>query len=121
MKTVHDYLRNRILGRAGVDVAPRKSAPTPDEIIKSEWNTKFVQFMKNRLIMGFLRYGSYHDSKQPKYNRTGSIKAKLEEFDKTGNGEYLVDIANQCMILFASEAHPNFHWHATDDMHHMTE
>lgn len=88
-----------------------------DELAKSQMSSRFVQLMTNRMVLGTLRYGRWQDNKNNgvKYDRVGSIRKRLDLFEKTGNSEYLVDIANFAMIEFEVSDHPNLHFAPKDD------
>lgn len=88
----------------------------PKEIIKRKWHEEFIQFMKNRLIMGALRYEEPSCFKEQKsWDRLGAIQKHLDAMRKDGNKEHLVDIANYCMLEFE---HGDGHFVATDDADH---
>lgn len=118
MKSVHTLLRDRLLARAGIhDTRPPKV--TLRELATSEWSTEFEQFMRNRLIMGALRYGKLGTPGKPVYDRTSSIQKRLTAYRTTGNKELLVDIANLCLCEFVECRHPLAHWHSVDDGEHV--
>jgi len=71
------------------------------QLKKTEWSKEFEILMRNRLILGSLRYGKMGkiiDKKR--YNRIQSIKSKLLKYFKSPNKELLVDIANLCMLEY---------------------
>ena len=68
--------------------------------------------MRNRLIMGALRYGQLGAEGKPTYARTNSMRNKLDEYDRTGNLELLVDIGNLSLCEFVESNHPNKHFHS---------
>jgi hypothetical protein len=74
--------------------------------------------MRNRLIMGALRYGLIHAPGKPKYDRIGSITRRLEKYKQDGNLEHLVDAANLCLMEFEEGTHPLKHFGAQDDGEH---
>lgn len=67
---------------------------------ETEWSLKFEQLMRNRLIMGAIRYGRLKQDNKPIYDRVNSIAKRLEKYKATGNKEHLVDIANLCLVEF---------------------
>ena len=87
------------------------------ELAKTQMSSRFVELMTNRMVLGTLRYGRWQDNKKNgvKYDRVGSIRRRLDLFEKTGNSEYLVDIANFAMIEFEISDHPNLHFSPKDD------
>jgi hypothetical protein len=74
-----------------------------------------IEMMRRRILMGIYRHGSYQDPNQPKYDRVSSALARLKLYQEMGNGEYLLDAANLCLIEFVKRTHPKFHFTATDD------
>lgn len=90
-----------------------------DELKDTEWSNKFEQLMKNRLIMGALRYGKIHEDNKPTYDRVSSILKRLINYNKTGNTEFLVDIANLCLLEFEEGIHTNKHFNSIDDGEHV--
>ena len=113
MKTVHDYLRARLLQQAGV-FEPVKPAPSLDEIVRVQSCPRFEQYRKNRMIMGYFRYGSLQSQiGRAKYDNVGSIEKRLSIYKSDHNREHLVDIANLAMIEFAT--HPEYPFRPSDD------
>lgn len=118
MITPHAVLRARLIARAGLD---QRSKPkhTLVELEASEWSPKFERLMRNRLIMGALRYGKLGAPGKPNYDRCKSILKRLMTYRVTGNQELLVDIANLCLVEFVDGKHPMRHWHSVDDGMHV--
>lgn len=113
MTTVHDYIRTRLLSHAGI-FEPVDSAPSLDEIERLQSCRQFDEYRKNRMIMGYFRYGSLRSQiGKAKYDNVGSILKRLSIYKSDHNREHLVDIANLAMIEFAT--HPNYPFRATDD------
>ena len=104
---------------------PEEEYQEPDKIDlsslrESEWDAEFESLMRNRLVMGALRYGKIvrdpkELEKKPPYNRIASIKKRLDIYSETGNKEYLVDCANLCLMEFVECRHPNAHFKAIDE------
>lgn len=86
------------------------------EILKENWSVEFETLMKNRMIMGFFRYG-----KAKKYNYVKYAKSKLQEYLFTGNTEYLVDVANLMLLEFMKGEHPKKHFKAAEQEEHNVE
>lgn len=63
--------------------------------------------------MGTMRYGP---SAQNAKIKSGLIwlKERLEEYEKTGNTELLIDIANFAKIEWMHPSHPNSHFEVVD-------
>jgi hypothetical protein len=89
------------------------------ELKDTQWSDKFESLMRNRLIIGALRYNKpIGTSKKSKYDFIHSIERRTQLFKETGNAEYLADIANYALLEFINESHPNFHFEAIDDGEH---
>jgi hypothetical protein len=113
---VHELLRERLLRQAGLDapVAPLRSE-TFDSLYQSEWSPEFERLMRNRMVMGALRYGKLRAPGKPVYDRIGSIRRRLDAYEATGNKELLVDAANLLLLEFEECHHPLAHFAALDD------
>lgn len=79
------------------------------------WDSDFIRFMQNRMVLGIYRYGSFRDPNQPRYDRVSSIRKRLEQYARAGNAEHLVDIASLAMIEFARREHALWHFNSVDD------
>ncbi|WP_024333105.1 hypothetical protein [Desulfotignum balticum] len=112
MHSVHDQIRAHIYELAGL--ATIRVAPL-DELKKTEWSVRFETLMRNRLIMGAIRYGRLKQKGKAAYNRLDSIRQRLDMYNETGNAEHLVDIANLCLLEFEEPNHKHYHFKATDD------
>ena len=88
-------------------------------MIKSEWSKEFEQLMRNRLIIGALRYGKIHAKGKPQYDRVRSMIKRLSNYQETGNMELLVDVANLCLLEFVECGHPKKHFYALDESDHV--
>lgn len=112
---IFDYLRNRLLTRAGlVETIKPVAGVTIDDLYNSEWDSEFEQLMRNRLVMGALRYGKMRVEDKPVYDRISSMHKRLNLYSQTGNKEFLVDVANLCLLEFVECHHPNAHFCADD-------
>lgn len=114
--TTFEFLRERLLMRAGLLPSPKPKFNFTD-LEKSEWSPTFERLMRNRMLMGALRYGTMEEKRKVgrKWDLVGGIEKKIKSYKETGNTEYLVDIANYCQIEFECGYHPNKHFAALDD------
>ena len=112
--SVHDLLRDRLLQRAGLKEKPKPQFTLAD-LEASEWSPEFERLMRNRLIMGALRYGKINAPGKTPYARVPSIQRRLAAYDRSGNLELLVDVANLCLLEFVEGRHPLRHFRALDD------
>ena len=101
--------------------AEQSGMPTLADLRKSEWSLEFETLMRNRLIMGYYRYGSFATQNRTTKEMLDSIIYRAEQYMKTGNDELLVDIANLSMKEFAVGEHPNKHFESEDDGSHVGE
>jgi hypothetical protein len=80
---------------------------------ESEFCPEFVQGMANRMAVSFHKYGRVKRGAQT-MDTLGSLQLRLDTYLRTGNTEYLMDVANFCMIEFMHPRHPEAHFEATD-------
>ena len=73
--------------------------------------------MRNRLIMGALRYGTLRATGKPDYDRIGGAMKRLRQYQDTGNLETLVDVANMMLLEFEEGKHPKRHWNTINGDH----
>lgn len=85
------------------------------EILRTEFDAKFVEGMRERMVVSFYKYGPLADAFPEKVDAIASLMQRLREYAKTGNTEYLMDAANFAMIEFMRPRHPNAHFKPTDD------
>lgn len=111
--TNFEWMRERLEHRAGI-LPPLKTDLNLQGIIdrEVEFLRAFSNLMMNRLIVGCLRYGPI--GKGPRIDRTKGLMKRANQYKKTGNLEFLVDIANICLIEFHEKTHPLAHW---EDVH----
>lgn len=93
-------------------------------LTSTEWSPRFETAMRNRLIMGAIRYGRMHSQGKTKRDRVRSAITRLMLYAKDGNQEHLVDAANECLLEFEEpmfhEQHV-LHFSAKDDGYHTPE
>ena len=85
------------------------------KILETEFSSKFVEGMKNRMIVSFYKYGHVSEAYPDKVQAIASLQDRLREYAKTGNTELLIDAANFAMIEFMHPAHPDAFFAGTDD------
>lgn len=127
--TIHDDIRQHLFANTstvhtesgyGKDVFPERSRVTDLEKLRlSEWSPEFETLMRNRLLMGYFRYGPFNRKDDIDYDRVGSIYQRIKQYKQTGNKEFLVDIANLAMLEFCHSEHPLAHFEAIDDGIHV--
>ena len=116
-RTVTEHIRAHLESQIRPD--PR-SRPDLDELREGQWSPEFEQLMRNRLIVGAMRYETFDEKRvDNKYLLMESAITRISRYQETGNQEYLVDAANMLMIEFECPTHANPHFHATDDAEHV--
>lgn len=103
---------------------PPRILPPLSRLRETEWSPRFEGLMRNRLIMGAFRYATMEEKRGAgagKWDLLGTLKRKAELYERTGNAEILVDIANYALLAFEFDAHPSKHFSATDDQDHCIE
>ena len=120
--TNFEHMRERLYRRAGL-LAPPPPKYNYLQLRASEWSPQFEEFMRNRMVMGALRYGTIAQNRAAKkpYDRIASVKKRLESYLITGNDELLVDCANLLMLEFELGQHPRKHFRAADSREHNVE
>lgn len=121
MKTITNHIRDKTFNRLKIpiDIKIKNSKHSIDNLKKSEWSEEFETLMRNRLIMGAIRYGKLGASNKPQYDRISSMILRLKNYQETRNTEFLVDVANLCLCEFVEGIHPNKHFNAIDDGEHV--
>lgn len=114
MIDIHTLLRSRLHARAGL-TPPPPARFTLDQLERSQWSHDFERLMRNRMIMGALRYGVLGAPGKPQYDRIPSIIKRLKLYERDGNTEHLVDAANLCLCEFVEGTHPLKHFGSVDD------
>lgn len=113
----HDAIRARLNKQIR---PPFTAKPSLESLRRTEWSQRFELLMRNRLVMGALRYRLIEEKKlQNNYMLVKYIRDKCDQYENTGNLECLVDIANVAMLEFESPGHSNPHFTAGDDTSHV--
>jgi len=114
MKSVHDQIREHLL-RGVLDTPVGDKKETLAELKEQEGCPEFHNLMICNMIVGRYRYGKICLGKPGGYNRLQEAHRRLDEFERTGNGEFLVDVANYCKTMYAIKDHPSYHFSPIDD------
>lgn len=97
------------------DYAPRQhSDETTLAMLARDTSRKFHDLMDAAMLVSGFKYGAVSDAYPDKVSAMESLKKRLDAYKKTGNAEYLVDVANFAMIEFMHPAHAKAHYQATD-------
>ena len=70
-------------------------------ILQSEYSVKFDELRKNRVETSFFKYGpAKKNFGEGRVDAIKTLELCLEKFKKTGNTEYLLDVANYAMFRY---------------------
>lgn len=87
-----------------------------DEILKTEYCNRFDDIRKKMVCVSFYKYGSAKKNfLEGRVDAIASLKRKLEAYERTGNTEYLGDVANYAMFEFMYPLNPKAHYAPMDD------
>jgi hypothetical protein len=83
--------------------------------INNEYSTEFDKLRKSRVEVSFYKYGAARDNfGSGRVDAIGSLELCLDKFKKTGNTEYLLDVANYAMLRYMFPL-PGEYFKATDN------
>ena len=86
-----------------------------NSILKTEFSPEFIRLMQNRMVVSYYKYGPIKTNLENRYTDTmASLEKRLQKYRETGNTEWLIDVANMCMMEFMYPQHPKAHFRATD-------
>ena len=129
----HDAIRTRLLHWAGIDLPSmphntmtykelRETRWVPDfekmmrKCLKkimpgfkaqgTFWSDEAETYMRNRLMMGALRYGAWESDTSKEYCYVTTLQDRITWYMETGNTEHLIDLMNYCLIEFRTN-HPH--------------
>lgn len=72
-----------------------------NDILKKEYSTEFDKLRQNRVQQSYYKYGPARKNfGEGRVDAIGSLELCLDKFKKTGNTEYLCDVANYAMFRF---------------------
>lgn len=86
-----------------------------EEILATEYSPEFDEIRKKMVCTSFYKYGPIKINCVERLTEIiPSLEKRLDAYKKTGNTEFLADIANFCMFEFMYPQHPNGHYKPTD-------
>lgn len=87
-----------------------------EKILKTEYSERFDEIRRNMMVMSYFKYGSLRDNygKYKCMDALGNLKKRIEAYEKTGNTEFLADVANFAMIEFMNPSVPGAAYQPTD-------
>lgn len=72
-----------------------------EDVLRSEYSEEFDKLRKSRVVQSYYKYGpSRKNFREGRVDAIGSLELCLEKFKKTGNVEYLCDVANYAMFRY---------------------
>lgn len=72
-----------------------------NDILEKEYSTEFDKLRQNRVQQSYYKYGPARKNfNEGRVDAIGSLELCLDKFKKTGNTEYLCDVANYAMFRF---------------------
>jgi hypothetical protein len=86
----------------------------PDAVPDTEFSERFAQGMADRMSVSYCKYGPVAEAYPSRVDAIASLKQRLEKYERDGNTEWLMDVANFAMIEFMHPRHPKAHFRATD-------
>ena len=82
--------------------------------IEREYSEEFDNLRKSRVYVSYYKYGAAKKNfGEGRVDAIGSLELCLEKFKKTGNTEYLLDVANYAMFRYMFPL-PGEYFKATD-------
>ena len=118
--TLQLFFENAWRWKCGISEIEFHKVSSYEELKETEWSVIFENLMRNRLIMGAIRYGRIGTVGKPQYNRIESMISRLQKYSESGNKEYLIDVANLCLLEFIECNHPKQHFHAVEEQEHVS-
>lgn len=114
-RTNFQNMRQRLLRSAGV--LEKETPKWTIQKLEHEWSDQFERLMRNRLMMGALRYGGLRTPSNPGATTDLNVNQMIQRtqrYIETGNAENLVDVANFALAEFVQQRHPKFHFESID-------
>lgn len=85
-----------------------------EEILKNDFSQEFINKMKNAIETSHYKYGWARKTYPELAQAYKCARERLDLYIKTGNKDYLVDVANFAMLEFLYPAIPGAHYSPTD-------
>jgi hypothetical protein len=79
----------------------------------SDFSPRFAKLMENRMLCSYHKYGPWSGNRHI-VDTKANVLRRWEEYERTGNTEFLIDCANFCMMEWLLPLHPNAHFRPTD-------
>lgn len=85
-----------------------------EQILKRDFSAEFIEKMKNAIETSHYKYGFASKTYPELAQAYKCAKERLEEYERTHNKEFLVDVANFVMLEFLYPAFPDAKYTPTD-------
>jgi len=89
-------------------------ADSREEILRRDFSSAFIDKMKNAIVTSHFKYGWANKTYPELAQAYKCAKERLEEYEKTHNKEYLVDVANFALLEFLYPAFSDARYSPTD-------
>jgi hypothetical protein len=87
-----------------------------EKILSTEYSEHFDLLRKNRMVVSFHKYGPVKENYGNKLVKAvDNLRVRLGLYDRTGNTEYLADVANFAMIEFMHPQHSKAHFNSLSE------
>lgn len=114
-----DHIRDRLLEKAGIFTGTViKTFLTVEEIRKQECDKEFVEFMDNRMVMGYFRYGPVDKQGFDKYDYCKEAIRRIKLYEQDRNREHLVDAGNIVRLAYVHARKRGDPFNSVDDGAH---
>lgn len=110
------YNQNRLRLEKGLPEQKPGSRPYLEELKETQWDDRFDQLARGKLLMGAFRYGKVTDNYA--YDFMQAMKNKIVRYEQTHNLELLVDIRNYAMLEFKHPRYKDAYYENEDDTEH---
>ena len=80
----------------------------------TEFSPEFIKGMLDRMGVSYYKYGALAQAYPHDVDALASLKTRLAKYEEDGNTEWLMDVANFCMIEFMRPRHPKAHYEPQD-------
>lgn len=85
-----------------------------EQILKRDFSAEFIEKMKNAIETSHYKYGFASKTYPELAQAYKCAKERLEEYERSHNKEFLVDVANFVMLEFLYPAFPDAKYTPTD-------
>ena len=86
----------------------------PDEIQEPCISQEFLQGLLDRMAVSYFKYGPVTSEIISRRDMRATTQLRFDKYHTDHNTEWLMDVANFCMIEFMCPAYPDAHFRPTD-------